>query len=435
MKILKIFSALLAAAAVMTAASSCLPEKTGDHGNDDYETLLDYGKVNVNDPAVRLSANAGMTDFDSEFIRFMTTVDYANRDFMISPLSLKYALALAAAGANGATRDQILNALGVSSLEELERWTDRVKKYTESFYDGYERELKSYGENDIKPKRAFDVANSAWVNRDKVADFKQQYAEYVREKFGAEVFSEKSTDLKDRVNSWVNDKTKGLIPNLVDDGVEDSVAVLVNTLYLMDGWAEGFSENNTVEGYFRCADGTIKNVYYLRQTENFLFYCDSETELVVIPMKHGIDMVFVLGSTAGLTEKIGKAQKTTVNVSIPKFETETELGQDRDDEMIIRFLKGLGITDAFGDRADFSPMLDGGSVYIDKIIQKTKISVDEQGVEAAAATALIFLGGLPNYGEPVDFRLDRPFSYGIYYSENRVSPDELLFFGQYTGVE
>ncbi|MBO4769532.1 MAG: hypothetical protein J5563_01980 [Clostridia bacterium] len=431
MKILKIFSALLAAAAVMTAASSCLPEKTGDHVNDDCETLLDYGKVNVNDPAVRLSANAGMTDFDSEFIRFMTTVDYANKDFMISPLSLKYALALAVAGANGATRDQILNALGVSSLEELERWTDRVKKYTESFYDEYERELKSYGENDIKPKRAFDVANSAWVNRDKGADFTQQYAEYVREKFGAEVFSEKSTDLKDRINSWVDDKTKGLIPNIVDDSVEDSIAVLVNTLYLIDGWAEGFSEKSTVEGNFRCADGTAKKVYYLRRMNNYLFYCDSETELVVIPMKHGIDMVFVLGSTSGLTEKIGKAQKTTVNVSIPKFVTETTL----DSDVIIPFLKETGIVAAFGDSADFSPMLDEGGVYIDEIIQKTKISVDEQGVVAAAATTISLMKGLPNFGEPVDFRLDRPFSYGIYYSENRVSPDELLFFGQYTGVE
>jgi serpin B len=164
---------------------------------------------------------------------------------------------------------------------------------------------------------------------------------------------------------------------------------------------------------------------------NYLFYCDSETELVVVPMKHGIDMVFVLGSTSGLTEKIGKAQKTTVNVSIPKFVTETTL----DSDVIIPFLKETGIVAAFGDSADFSPMLDEGGVYIDEIIQKTKISVDEQGVVAAAATTISLMKGLPKYGEPVDFRLDRPFSYGIYYSESRVSPDELLFFGQYTGVE
>lgn len=109
---------------------------------------------------------------------------------------------------------------------------------------------------------------------------------------------------------------------------------------------------------------------------------------------------------------------------LPKFETETELS----DNQLLDFCKAHGATKAFSPDADFSVMSHEMSLMITDIIQKTKIKVDEKGIEAAAATAILMLEGCaPEKHEIKEFIADRPFRYMLL---TDTAEPELLFYGQ-----
>jgi serpin B len=399
---------------------------------------VDYSKINVGDAAVRLSQNAGFNDFDCQLIKFMSESDFADSDFIVSPLSLRYALALAIAGADGNTKAQLLKAAGFSSTEALETWSGIISDFVENFAGKSEKYVGSLGHNDGsavngEQEYSLKVANSAWHNAGSGNNsLSDNYVKYINEIFGAEAYTVPSDRMMNEINSWVSNNTNGLIPVIVDEDVAHSNTVLVNALYLKDGWQNAFEKSATKKGKFTIVDGGKKDVEYMKLTEKVLYYGDRETELVILPMMFGVNVAFVLGSTDSLSQKLGKAEYRQVSVTVPKFSTETFLGGGD----LIQFLRDLGVKDAFDlDRADFSVMIPGEkTLHIDKITQKSKISVDEEGIEAAAATAVDFLtysmGPDPNV---IEFKADRPFSYFILASQDGAA--ELMFFGQYTGVD
>ncbi|MBR6427972.1 MAG: hypothetical protein IKS28_09140 [Clostridia bacterium] len=399
---------------------------------------VDYDSIKVKSATVTLSDNTGFSDFDSQLIKFMSESGFKDSDFMVSPLSFRYALALATAGAHGKTQEQLLKAAGFETMEAYAAWAEEFNGFVEYFSDKYEALLKEYDRypdmyGDKAPDFGLSVANSAWHNADlKDLPLSADYARYIKEHFGAEAYTVPAKQLCDGINSWVKENTKGLIPRIVNDDAEKCNTILVNTLYLKDGWTDSFSESATKQGVFTCRDGNEKTVDYMNRTDRILYYADDDTALVILPMHFGVNVAFVLGSTEGLSEKLGKAKTAYVHVQIPKFSTETSLEKKE----LVDFLRQLGVSDAFiGGVADFTPMVPNDSeLYIDDIIQKTKISVDEDGIEAAAATAILMKdSAIFEPDQPVEFIADRPFSYFIYTSVNNTA--DLMFFGQYTGVE
>ena len=139
-----------------------------------------------------------------------------------------------------------------------------------------------------------------------------------------------------------------------------------------------------------------------------------------------MSMVFVLGEDTGLAEKLAKAEYKLVDVTVPMFDVETSLDQKE----LVNYLKLMGCDRMFTDgAAEFDPLYTD-SLYVEDIIQKAKVHIDEEGLEAAAVTVIEMAPTSAEPGEPEVpeiFCADQPFSF--YILKNGESP-ELLFWGQ-----
>ena len=152
----------------------------------------------------------------------------------------------------------------------------------------------------------------------------------------------------------------------------------------------------------------------------------SEADQEAAPAEEsGVSMAFVLGSQEGLAEKISNADSEDVIVTIPKIDLETDFSNKE----FVDFLEGSGVSLAFDEtRADFSAMLDY-PVFVSNIIQKTRIKLDEEGVEAAAVTAILMdKSASVEPKEPKEFIANEPFSFYIYTTCNDTTA--VLFAGE-----
>ena len=159
--------------------------------------------------------------------------------------------------------------------------------------------------------------------------------------------------------------------------------------------------------------------------DHFSYYEDEDTKLVILPMKGGVSMAFVLGSRKGIAGKISNARSENVRVKIPKMDLETDFSKGE----FVDFLKSSGVSLAFSaGLADFSAMIDH-PVFVSDIIQKTRIELDEEGVEAAAVTAIMErTAGDVGPVEPKEFTADESFSFFIYTTCNDTTA--ILFAGE-----
>jgi serpin B len=212
--------------------------------------------------------------------------------------------------------------------------------------------------------------------------------------------------------------------------------VLTNAIYFKGDWAEQFDKKRTVEAPFTIAEGTKKNVPMMNrtgdirymETESFqaveLPYKGGELAMVVLlPRKHdGLPMLEKELTTANLDGWLKKMRRQEVQLSLPKFRSESrfQLG-----EQLIK----MGMPKAFQDGvADFTGMNDGESLCIAKVIHQAFVEVNEEGTEAAAATAVV-MRTMSAKIHPT-FRADHPFVYLI----RDTKTGNILFLGRYTGL-
>ena len=365
-------------------------------------------------PELPLSQAMGFTDLDSRLIAYLRDNGLEETSFTVSPLSFKAALVLTALGAEGETQRQILDALGFAAVEDMTAWYASVLVGVADF------EGRIYGAD--KKDCAYRVVNAIFHNADCDGEFRESYKDLVARTLAAQASSHPAEALTDAINDWVRDQTDGMIPSLVQDASE-AASVLVNALYLKTKWPEAFVESPQTD--FATCSGEIVRKEFMQRTEKYSYYADETCQLVVIPLQGGIQMAFVLGDGSGLAEKISAAEYRKVHVTLPKFEVETSL----DKKELVNCLRSIGCGKMFVDgAAEFDPMFTKG-VFVDDIIQKAKVEIDENGLEAAAATAVIMTRNtaVPKPEEPVDFTADQPFQFVIYRQDDA---PELLFWGQ-----
>ena len=357
-----------------------------------------------------------LKSFDQAMFEYIKENGNEKENFMISPVSLKAALCLAAAGAEGETLEELLQTMRFGSEKEMEAWFEEVNAAVEVFADTYPDE-----------EHGFAIANSIWNNTDRYGSFLEEYQTYVKEHYGAEVYDKSAAELTEAVNSWCSEKTNGLIKSISDD-LSRAASVLVNALYLKTSWYSSFGDFSWQDA-FTDIDGNEVDKEFMANTDDFAYYADEETQLVILPLDGDKQFVAVLGDTEDLEEKISKADHQPVHVMMPKFEVESSFEGDT----LIGFLQEEGTTKAFSGNAEFSRMCTDIEWYINDIIQKTKLNVDENGLEAAAVTAIVLTDGaaLPEEEpEPVDFIANRPFTFFIYSGVYTDMPLQ-LFAGQY----
>ena len=347
-------------------------------------------------------------DFDGELIAYLEEAGFENENYMVSPASLRAVLVLAVAGADSDTKTALIKAMGFDNEEEMNQWYEKVMNSpdTTNMFLNYK------------------MLNSAWHNTGLKGTISDDYKKIVTEKYGAEANDVSASEITDAVNKWVNEGTEGLIPSISDDLSGDDL-VLVNTIYLKSQWINKFTAIATMEDDFKAFDSSVVKKEFMENTDNFDYYEDSNGKLVVMPLEGGVSAVFTLGDIDDISDKMKSVSNVKVHIRLPKFEEETAFANKE----MTEFIKSRGAGIAFTPEADFSVMSKDTGLFVSDIVQKTKIEVNEEGLEAAAATMAIVLGtAFPGEPEEIkEFIADEPFRFFIV---TDTEEPEILFCGQ-----
>lgn len=355
-----------------------------------------------------------------------------DKNYMFSPLSVKMALALAANGADGETREEILNTLGIDDLDEF---NERAAEM-----------ILSYADDKVN---TVNVSNSVWINKSvSQGDFSDSFKETAEKYYNAEAGTVTRENAVSTINSWVSEKTREKIPAIISEDNNNFAAMLLNAVYFKGMWTNDFPERNTKKGEFTSQNGEKSEIDFMNNTDYFSLYRDEDTTIIRLPYRarlitedeetgeidsvsanSQISMYLVMGEDENVSQLLKNTdmKMTYVNLSMPKFKIEYSV-------TLNGMLKSLGTEKAFDkNAADFSNMLSDDAVerfWIDQVIHKTYIDVDEKGTEAAAVTAIQMAGAsLPP--EPVEVKFDKPFTFVI----KDDTRDEVLFMGRYAYAE
>ena len=390
--------------------------------------LMDGIKPNAVSTDIDLTGDdsEAIANFAVELFQNTVSAEPADRNPLISPLSVLSALAMTANGARGGTLAQMEDVFGLT-VPELNRY---LHAYMDSLPSG--------------DKYKVSLANSIWFKDDdrlKVeGDFLQTNADY----YGASVFKAPfdNTTLKD-INGWVSHNTDGMIENILDKIPDEAVMYLTNALAFDAEWQNIYKENEVRDGIFTTESEEEKSVEMMYGSEHrylddgnvtgFLkYYADQKYAFAALLPNEGISVGDYIASLTGdgLLRTLRDAQSVPVNTAIPKFESEYSL-EMRD--MLIR----MGMSDAFDvDLADFTGLglYDNGNqnIFISRVIHKTYIAVDEKGTKAGAATVVEMVrdSAAMEPEETKTVTLDRPFVYLLIDGETNLP----LFIGTVTDI-
>jgi serpin B len=266
------------------------------------------------------------------------------------------------------------------------------------------------------------VANALWGQ--KGYGFLPGFLKLTKDNYGAGLqeidFSGATEESRQRINKWVEEKTKEKIKDLIKKGMltAETKLVLTNAIHFKGDWASQFKKDQTREEAFKVSAENSSKVPMMHQKGLFGYFEARDFQMLEMPYEgKELSMVVLLPKKVDglaalekeltldtLTGWIGKLHRTEVIVSFPKFQTTAEF-------VLNDALLNLGMKKAFSTAADFSGMNGESDLFISKVIHKAFVDVNEQGTEAAAATAVI-LDPSAIKDDPV-FRADHPFLFLI----------------------
>lgn len=363
-----------------------------------------------------LQVAAGCNQFGCELYGQFRQQTSGNLFF--SPYSISSVLAMAYAGAGGATADEIATALH-STLPAAD----------------YHRAFSVWRSSLERPdaRRGLEVrsANGLWSD-DRVS-FRETYVDLAKNHYGGTVRSldfSQPVDAARVINTWVSDQTNGRIRQLVQPGeLSQVVLALTNAVYFNGTWQQPFEPLTTRPAQFDTGSGSLTVPLMVQKTQLAYAeedgvqivekpYSTGEYSMIVLLPKKGREPLADLESrlsSKNLEQWLSRLRRREVRLQMPRFtfESRTNLNET---------LQSLGIRTAFGPNADFNGMLSSAGRLL-TVLHAGFVRVDERGTEAAAATG----GGFG--GEPeavVDFRADHPFLFLI---RNRAS-GAILFLGR-----
>lgn len=354
------------------------------------------------------------TGFGFELFRQLRA-DAPEANVFASPTSAAFALAMTYNGAVGQTADEMARTLGIDHLER-----EVVNETNQAWLDA----LLDTGD----PQAELALANSVWYKETR--PILDSFRELVGAYYDAEV---EPITTAEAINTWVDDNTRGRIEEIIDGEVPGNVvAYLINALYFKANWTHQFDEADTRQAPFHRPDGSTVEVPMMSQQGEFELRTDPDMRMLRLPYgAERFSMILALpqeaadlGTIAGRLDSEGWRQWMTefekvsrLQVRLPRFEVEWE-------SSLKESLQRMGMEVPFaGGMADFSEMFAGGGPWIDDVLQKTFLRVDEEGTEAAAVTSVIMVESLPP-----EITFDRPFFLAIYDH----ATETVLFLGQIT---
>ena len=349
------------------------------------------------------------------------------KSMVLSPISVTFALGMVDNGADGVTRQEINKVLGYDEKE-----IDELNDYCKTM-------LKESSKAD--PSTTIQIANAAVVNS-RHGGLKKGFTSVIESYYDALVYNKdfSKEDIQEFINGWCKDKTKGIIPSIMDEKVlPDEFAYFLNATYFKGSWAKKFKKQDTKKEKFTMEDGSKVTVDMMRKKDN-LRGCEVDGLCKVLCMSYGngqYQMIFLLPVEGVRLQELRDSLDSQfwydiivhtggveADVKIPSFECEYK--SDLKD-----VLMDMGMRTAFSS-GSFSNMTDQQDLKINRVIHKSKLKLNEEGTEAAAVTVVqMGYGAITPISKPptMAFHADHPFVYAI----SETSTGAIFFIGQYTG--
>ncbi len=329
------------------------------------------------------------------------------KNVFLSPYSISSALAMTYAGARGNTAQEMAASL---------RYGDASDAIHASF-----QTLTEYLQKSEKKGCRLYVANALWGQQD--YSFQKEFLglvdRYYAGGFNTVDYIGATEKARKRINQWIMQHTAEKIKELIARGDidVDTRLVLTNAIYFKGDWAQRFSEQKTRKSPFWLDSGKSVDVPMMANSGVFA-YAEPDDTLQVLELPYegdALTMVVLLPrkgrrplendlTPPTLAAWLSALHKEEVELFLPKFKFQSKF-------YLKKFLKTMGMHDAFDERADFSAMTGRKDLYIGKVIHQADIEVNEEGTEAAAATAVVMQR--KSMSLRVMFRVDHPFIFLI----------------------
>lgn len=352
---------------------------------------------NIENTTMPVQIISGTSEFPISFLK----LENQKKNMLYSPLSIKYALNMLNEGASGNTKKQIDNVINEMQLT----------KYTNQ-------------------ENVLSLANAMYIKDEYAPYIKSSYKEVLTQKYNAEVNYDAFINAQN-VNRWIENKTMGIIKNMLqDEQVQNNKVLLINALAIDMEWQTQFEQEKTHGEEFNLEDGN-KLIATMMQRESkqddtsyykdnnitaismdLKKYDDTQLEFVAIMPKKDLSEYIKnieMNDVMQVLKKLKPASQKSagIEISIPKFSFDYDL-KLKDD------LVKLGITDAFDTNlADFSNMSDI-DFHVSDALHKADIDFSEEGVKAAAVTVFAMKdNAMIREEKPEELKFDKPFMYII----------------------
>jgi serpin B len=388
---------------------SSLPEKTP-------ESPLPVPAENpANNTMVSVADADNRFAFDL-YARLAQDKRYTGSNLFFSPFSISSALAITYEGAQGKTADEIRSVF-------------YFPKNDSDLREGY-RNLNA-GINSGDSGYSLKTANALWAER--TYPFLAEYTSTAERYYGAKTtnldFKGSPEDARVTINTWVEGKTEKKIQDLIPAGVIDPTTrlIITNAIYFKGDWVKQFDKNKTTDADFRTGSGKTVQVPMMQRTDEdavYLYADSADLQMLSMPYEHStgsqLSMIVLLPradnltaaeaslSTGTLSALQQSAESRRVMVYFPRYTLKTKYS-------LPDTLGSMGMPTAFTGNADFSAMDGTKDLFISDVIHQAFVDINENGTEAAAATAVVMkLAAAPVEREDVPvFRADHPFIFLI----------------------
>ena len=374
---------------------------------------------------VLTEAQKQMRDNNNDFAcRLFRTIseEKGERSTFLSPISVSYLLGMLNAGADGETRGQIMDVLGLGNDPAA------INAYFKKMIDeapGVDQGVT------VKIANAIDVNSAMGVN------LYPQYASDMQDYYCAQIeaLDFNNSNSLNIINNWCNTHTDGMIPEILDEVDPACVMYLMNAIYFKAIWTEQFDPSETRKMNFTKVGGQAVQHMMMHRLSPALYGHNELYSTLCLPYGSGGYSMYVLlpneGKTVddviqnltgeGINQLDSKLSNQNVDVLMPRFSTSSDISLEN-------ILSSMGMPLAFTDLAEFPNMAQGFNLYVSMMKQKAKIEVNEEGTKAAAVT----IAGMKytSVGEKyVTFHATRPFLYFIREESTR----SIFFIGTYCG--